>query len=52
MPWTLVFANDQDGNGVEGDIATLIRAVRYGRSVKVVLEGRKVHQPLEGVYTY
>lgn len=38
MPWTLAYANTASGGTVEGDRKALIRAVRNGSSVKVVLE--------------
>jgi len=55
MSWTLVYQNDSAGNRVAGDIGILIRAVRRGSTVKVILESDSVFPPLEGgpyVYTF
>ena len=52
MSWTMVYANNASGVRVAGDIGTLIRAVRDGQSVKVVLESKKVHPPLSDTYLY
>jgi hypothetical protein len=52
VAWTLVYANDPSGNRTAGDIDTLIRAVRLGSSVKVVLTSTTVFPPLRGEYIY
>lgn len=41
MCWRLVYANDASGKSVYGDVDGLIRAVRDGRSVRVVLESKE-----------
>jgi hypothetical protein len=47
MSWTMVYSNDPAGKRLAGDVDTLIRAIRNGASVKVVLESNDVHTPLK-----
>jgi hypothetical protein len=55
MAWTSVYSNDQSGARVSGDIDTLIREIRNGSSIKVVLESASAFPPLSGepdVYSF
>jgi hypothetical protein len=53
--WTLVYANNAAGERIAGNIDKLIRAVRDGQSVKVVLERTEAfpgEPPLTDTYVY
>jgi len=38
MTWTLAYAHDSNGNRTSGDIEVLIRAIRKGSKVRVLIE--------------
>jgi hypothetical protein len=52
MSWTMVYANNASGARVAGDIKKLIKAVRNGQSVRVVIESKNVFLPLSDTYVY
>ncbi len=45
--WELVYANDADGNSLEGSKDELIEAVREGRPIRVYWRGRRVEHVVD-----